>query len=151
MDSANLIQVDETFAENEDNEFYFESDHLALKGNKDYTALLKTIVLLQAQRTQAIADLDKLLDSKAKATKDPISFVAQLQNSDLPELPGAQKIAEMPFIDWAKYNVISDMRMKPQTRHSNILPQIQTKTEVEDGKVRRAEIWLTQTIFHACE
>lgn len=37
-----------------EDEFYFESDHLALKENKDYRALLKTIVMLQVQRTQAI-------------------------------------------------------------------------------------------------
>ncbi|XP_043287116.1 ZZ-type zinc finger-containing protein 3 [Venturia canescens] len=130
-----IVRAEEPFVGKEENEFYFESDHLALKGNKDYTALLKTVVLLQAQRTQAIQDLDNLLDRKAKATGDPISFVAQLQNNGLPELPGPQKIAEIPFIDWTRYNVVSDMRMKPQTRHSNLLPQVQNKTEVEDGKV----------------
>ncbi|PSN34601.1 hypothetical protein C0J52_23423 [Blattella germanica] len=35
-------------------EFYFESEHLALKGNKDYLNLLKTIALLEAQRTKSI-------------------------------------------------------------------------------------------------
>lgn len=35
-------------------EFYFESDHLALKGNVDYLNLLKTIAILEAQRTKAI-------------------------------------------------------------------------------------------------
>ena len=35
-------------------EFHFESDHLALKENKDYRVLLKTILTLQVQRTQAI-------------------------------------------------------------------------------------------------
>ena len=130
----NLTEENET-AENEDSEFYFESDHLALKGNKDYMALLKSIVLLQAQRTQAIKDLDKLLDCRAKAIDDPISFVAQLQNSDLPELPGPQKLAEIPHINWSQYNMLTDMRMRPQTRNGNALPQVQTKSEIEDGKV----------------
>lgn len=42
--------------ENSDNttEFYFESDHLALKGNGDYLNLLKTIAVLESQRTKAI-------------------------------------------------------------------------------------------------
>lgn len=34
--------------------FYFESDHVAIKGNKDYSELLKTIVVLEAQKTKAI-------------------------------------------------------------------------------------------------
>ncbi|XP_015604351.1 ZZ-type zinc finger-containing protein 3 isoform X4 [Cephus cinctus] len=123
-------------ADESDGEYFFESDHLALKGNKDYTALLKTIVILEAQRTQAIVDLDKLLAARCNATKDPISFVAQLQNGDLPELPGPQKVAEIPYIDWAGYNItLPDNSMRPQTRHGHVLPQIQTKTEHDDGKV----------------
>lgn len=120
----------------EPSEFYFESDHLALKGNKDYTTLLKTIVILEAQRVQAIEDLDKLLSIRTKALKDPISFVAQIQNGELPELPGPQKIADMPYIDWAQYNITTpDMRMRPQTRHGHVLPHVETKTEQENGKV----------------
>lgn len=123
--------------ETEDGEFYFESDHLALKGNKDYTALLKAIVILEAQRTQGIADLDKLLEVQATAIKDPISFVARLQDGDVLELPGAQKIADIPYIDWTKYNIVlPDSPMRPQTRHGPILPQLpQVKTEPDDGKV----------------
>lgn len=120
----------------EEGEFYFESDHLALKGNKDYCAFLKTIVILAAQRTQAIEDLDKLMSTRVKAIKDPISFVAQLQNGDLPELPGPQKIAEIPYIDWSQYNIaLPDVRMRPQTRHGHILPQIQPKNEQENSKI----------------
>ncbi|XP_076649137.1 ZZ-type zinc finger-containing protein 3-like [Halictus rubicundus] len=120
----------------EPGEFYFESDHLALKGNKDYTTLLKTIVILEAQRVQAIEDLDKLLSIRSKALKDPISFVAQIQNGELPELPGPQKIAEIPYIDWSQYNIaVPDMRMRPQTRHGHVLPSVQTKTEQENGKI----------------
>lgn len=121
----------------ESGEFYFESDHLALKGNKDYTTLLKTIVILEAQRVQAIEDLDKLLSIRSKALKDPISFVAQIQNGELPELPGPQKVADIPYIDWTQYNIaIPDLRMRPQTRHGNVLPHIEIKAEQENGKVR---------------
>ncbi|KYQ59240.1 ZZ-type zinc finger-containing protein 3 [Trachymyrmex zeteki] len=121
----------------EQNEFYFESDHLALKGNKDYTAFLKTIVILEAQRVQAIKDLDKLMSVRAQALKDPISFVAQLQNGDLPELPGPQKIPEIPYIDWSQYSIaLSDGRMRPQTRHGHVLPQMQPKKiEQENEKI----------------
>lgn len=34
--------------------FYFESEHLALKGNKDYCEVLKTLVILSAIRDRAI-------------------------------------------------------------------------------------------------
>ena len=120
----------------EPGEFYFESDHLALKGNKDYTTLLKTIVILEAQRVQAIEDLDKLLSIRSKALKDPISFVAQIQNGELPELPGPQKVADIPYIDWTQYNIaIPDLRMRPQTRHGNVLPHIEIKAEQENGKI----------------
>ncbi|XP_011142646.1 ZZ-type zinc finger-containing protein 3 isoform X2 [Harpegnathos saltator] len=119
----------------EENEFYFESDHLALKGNKDYSTFLKTIIMLEAQRAQAIEDLDKLLSARDNAIKDPISFVAQLQNGDLPELPGPQKIADVPYIDWSQYDIaMPDIRMRPQTRHGN-MPQIHTKNEQENGKI----------------
>ena len=40
--------------DDDDSEFYFESEHLALKGNKDYLNLLKTISILEAQRVKAI-------------------------------------------------------------------------------------------------
>ncbi|XP_015182795.1 PREDICTED: ZZ-type zinc finger-containing protein 3 [Polistes dominula] len=122
--------------EEEEREFYFESDHLALKGNKTYNSLLKTIVILESQRTQAIEDLDKLYDARSKAMKDPISFVAQLQNGDLPEFPRPQKIADIPYIDWSQYNItIPDTRMRPQTRHGNVIPQTQINTEQENRKI----------------
>ena len=35
-------------------EFYFESGHLTLKGNVDYLNLLKTVSILEGQRTKAI-------------------------------------------------------------------------------------------------
>jgi len=38
--------------EEERETYYFESDHVALKGNPDYHAMLRTIALLEAQRIQ---------------------------------------------------------------------------------------------------
>ncbi|KAJ8931206.1 hypothetical protein NQ314_015903 [Rhamnusium bicolor] len=42
------------FTYDENDLFYFETDHLALKGNKDYCEVLKTLVILSAQREKAI-------------------------------------------------------------------------------------------------
>lgn len=40
---------------NEENDlFYFESDHLALKGNRDYCEVLKTLFILSAIREKAL-------------------------------------------------------------------------------------------------
>lgn len=122
----------------EECEFYFESDHLALKGDKDYSAFLKTIVTLEAQRAQAIRDLDELKTARSKAMEDPIAFVAQLQNGDYPELPCPQTVADIPHVDWSQYDIgSSDARLKPHTRHKHTLSQVQQKNEQESGKVRQ--------------
>ncbi|XP_029171035.1 ZZ-type zinc finger-containing protein 3 isoform X2 [Nylanderia fulva] len=94
----------------EESEFFFESDHLALK--------------------------DELMSARTKAMKDPISFVAQLQNGDLPELPSPQNIADIPYVDWSQYNIsLSDTRIRPQTRHGHVMPQMQLKNKEENGKI----------------
>lgn len=44
-----------------------------------YQRLLQTIVVLEAQRTQAILDLETLARHQREALADPIGFVEQLQ------------------------------------------------------------------------
>lgn len=44
-----------------------------------YQRLLQTIGVLEAQRTQAILDLETLARQQREALADPISFVEQLQ------------------------------------------------------------------------
>ncbi|XP_058793111.1 ZZ-type zinc finger-containing protein 3 [Phymastichus coffea] len=120
----------------EDN-FYFESDHLALKNNDDYRNMLKTIVILQAQRTQAIKDVDTLLMAKKEALKDPIGYVNKIQTGTLPEYPGPQVIAEIPQIDWSKYNVAQpDANMRPQTRHAKSAPSTSNTKQDDDSEKR---------------
>ena len=34
--------------------YYFESDHVALKGNPDYQLMLRTVAVLEAQRIQVL-------------------------------------------------------------------------------------------------
>jgi len=46
-------KADNSDTDDEEKEtFYFESDHVALKGNRDYQMLLRTIALLETQRIQ---------------------------------------------------------------------------------------------------
>jgi len=59
--------------------FYFESDHVALKANVDYRRLLRAFISLHSERTAALHDLDRLLETQHSALSDPISFVNQLQ------------------------------------------------------------------------
>lgn len=93
----------ETYVEDDPDIFYFESDHVALKGNNDYHNLLKTIAVLQAQRIQALNDLDTLHQCRTEALKDPIAFVDKLQQNKNFGFPLPQSVAVLPSIDWEKY------------------------------------------------
>lgn len=116
--------------------YYFESDHLALQGNQDYLNMLETVITLQAQRTQAIKDLETLLVAKQKALEmDALLYVDKLQRGEHPEYPGPQKIVEIPEIDWSKYHIFRpDLFMRPQTRHTNTEPIIKHAKIEEDTK-----------------
>ncbi|XP_061099730.1 ZZ-type zinc finger-containing protein 3 isoform X2 [Conger conger] len=83
--------------------YYFESDHLALKHNKDYQRLLQTISVLEAQRTQAILDLESLACHQREALRDPISFVEKLQKQVGLGLPCPQRVVQLPEIGWDQY------------------------------------------------
>ncbi|XP_078606322.1 ZZ-type zinc finger-containing protein 3-like isoform X1 [Branchiostoma floridae x Branchiostoma japonicum] len=104
-------QVDDSFPtvdyrklENEDysQPFYFESDHVALKDNKEYHLMLKTLVMLEAQRSQAVQDIDRLAVKEEEALKDPIDFVEKLQCNAV-SLPRSQSILDLPSIQWENY------------------------------------------------
>lgn len=99
------FQGDEWYIEevDEGEPFYYESDHMALKGNKDYRMLLRTITTLEAQRKQAIKDLDKLVTAQREALRNPLKFVHKLQKKDTLHLPSAQRIVMLPEIPWGRY------------------------------------------------
>ncbi|XP_067462567.1 ZZ-type zinc finger-containing protein 3 [Thunnus thynnus] len=95
--------AEEEEEEEEPDVYYFESDHLALKHNKDYQRLLQTIGVLEAQRTQAILDLETLARHQREALADPISFVEQLQKRVNLGLPCPQRVVQVPDIAWEQY------------------------------------------------
>ena len=115
-------------------EFYFETDHDALRGNPDYLTVLKTLAILEAQKVQAVKDLEILQDARTKAVNDPLTLVAKLQNGENLKLPGKQKIAQLPFINWDKYGLASLSEQatfsirKPETRGnvSSMINQVGT-------------------------
>lgn len=84
---------DEMSAYESDNEdFYFESDHLALRGNADYRAVLRAIVILEAQRIEAGKHIDKISATEKEALDDPEAFVQKLANGITLDLPGPLNI-----------------------------------------------------------
>ncbi|XP_031565972.1 ZZ-type zinc finger-containing protein 3-like isoform X2 [Actinia tenebrosa] len=112
--------------------FFFESDYLALKDNKHYCLLLQTLVALEAQRIQAIKDLDQLCEEEAKALDDPIEFVEKLQNNEPLDLPAAQNVTKLPNIPWEVYassiGSLENLSAHPNTRatanHVEKVPQL---------------------------
>ncbi|XP_062259768.1 ZZ-type zinc finger-containing protein 3 [Platichthys flesus] len=102
-DHAQSQAAEEEEEEEEPDVYYFESDHLALKHNKDYQRLLQTIGVLEAQRTQAILDLETLARHQREALGDPISFVEQLQKQVNLGLPCPQRVVQLPDIAWEQY------------------------------------------------
>ena len=83
--------------------FAFEGDHEALRGNPDYSRLLRAMAVLQAQREKAVRDMDTLLEAREAALKDPLALVERLQRGEGLGLPGKQTLQEVPDIDWEKY------------------------------------------------
>uniref|UniRef100_A0A2K6URC3 ZZ-type zinc finger-containing protein 3 n=1 Tax=Saimiri boliviensis boliviensis TaxID=39432 RepID=A0A2K6URC3_SAIBB len=83
--------------------YYFESDHVALKHNKDYQRLLQTIAVLEAQRSQAVQDLESLGRHQREALKNPIGFVEKLQKKADIGLPYPQRVVQLPEIVWDQY------------------------------------------------
>ncbi|XP_019060237.1 ZZ-type zinc finger-containing protein 3 isoform X4 [Fukomys damarensis] len=93
-------------AEEEDDDpdvYYFESDHVALKHNKDYQRLLQTIAVLEAQRSQAVQDLESLGKHQREALRNPIGFVEKLQKKADIGLPYPQRVVQLPEIVWDQY------------------------------------------------
>ncbi|PIK62040.1 putative ZZ-type zinc finger-containing protein 3 [Apostichopus japonicus] len=88
---------------NEGEPFFFESDHLALKGNKDYRMLLRTLTTLEAQRKQATQDLECLVNKQKQALSNPISFVNKIQHNVDLHLPVSQRVVPLPEVNWEAY------------------------------------------------
>ncbi|KAG8437194.1 hypothetical protein GDO86_008040 [Hymenochirus boettgeri] len=101
--------------------FYFESDHLALKHNTDYQRLLQTISVLEAQRTQAVQDIERLGQHQKQAQADPIGFVENLQKKVDIGMPCPQRIVQLPDISWDQYTTglgNFERELRKQMHHS---------------------------------
>ena len=92
-------------SERQRTEFTFESDHEALRGNRDYLSVLRSLAVLQAQKIQAVKDLEVLQEAKIQALKDPLAFVEELQTGKELNLPGKQCLAKPHAVDWSRYGL----------------------------------------------
>lgn len=88
-------------------EYFFESDHLALRVNSDYRNVLKTLALLEAQRMQVVLDIEKLMEIRDEAMQDPIRFVERIQKKEDLGIPMPQTVPQLPNIDWSQYSLSS--------------------------------------------
>lgn len=134
MDAMEYIISNGAEEDDSPDEFYFESDHLALKGNKDYLALLKTLAILQAQRTRALQDLDTLQHIKEEALMDPDRFISILQRGEDIGVPHRQILAEVPNIEWSEYHTSapSEVVLRPKiqsVRASSSTSRLKKHTE----------------------
>lgn len=106
------------FTKDEDSShFFFESKHHQLKENEDYQKLMTALVKLEAQKIQAIKDLETLSRVKEEALANPLSFIQLLQEGTLPPLPRPQEIAPVPSINWSRYGRTSSPEGPAGERH----------------------------------
>lgn len=83
--------------------FFLDSDCLALKNNQDYQSLLKTLAVLEAQKLQAVKDLEQLVEARDQAERDPLGFVEALTHGSMKALPSRQKVEVIAEINWKGY------------------------------------------------
>ena len=99
----------------DDQPFYFECDHLALKGNSDYLALMRALVHLEALKVQTVQDIDTLLSEQNEALRNPVEFLLKLRSGDV-QLPGRIKVPTVPEVDWSRYNLGDEVTKRPLKR-----------------------------------
>lgn len=94
--TTNSVQLEsESDCNSETEEFFFESDHLAFRGNADYTSVLRTLAILQTQKIQAANDIEKLAKAEKAALENPEEFIQKLSRGEIDGLPGPITIAEV--------------------------------------------------------
>lgn len=100
-------ETNENSSSDENDEFFFESDHLALRGNADYRAVLRTIVILEAQRMEATKHIDRIAEAQKEALKDPEEFLKKLKSGESLDLPNRINIQDVRFWSTTLYFLLS--------------------------------------------
>ncbi|XP_056635375.1 ZZ-type zinc finger-containing protein 3 [Diorhabda sublineata] len=102
-----ISEMTSLFNTDEDGCFFFESDHLALRGNKDYCDVLKTLVVLSAQREKLIKDYNKVVEIRKNVFGNIDDVIQKINNGeDLGiQLPDIAELPKIPVINFESYNV----------------------------------------------
>lgn len=82
----------------DDDEFFFESSHLALRCNSDYLKIIRHLTVLCKSRLQVNNDIEILKATQKKALDNPSTFVEQLRRGSL-DLPAPTVIEEVRISD----------------------------------------------------
>jgi hypothetical protein len=85
----------------DDNEFYFESTHLALRSNSDYLKVMKHLALLCSIRIKIHNDIEILSAAQIRALEDPQGFVRDIFQGQS-NLPGQIEIPEVTNMTFFK-------------------------------------------------
>lgn len=123
--------------------FYFESDHLALKGNQDYLQLMKTLAHLEAIKVQTIQDLDLLYAEKKRALRNPTDLCEKLRSGEI-ILPGLLRIPEVPAIDWSRYNLTEEVTKRPLKRTTK-----QAASEAAAAEDRPQDVFVRGRVYRS--
>uniref|UniRef100_A0A1A9VZ03 Myb-like domain-containing protein n=1 Tax=Glossina austeni TaxID=7395 RepID=A0A1A9VZ03_GLOAU len=97
-----------------ENVFYFESDHLALRGNRDYTNMVRTISMLEAQKIRVHQQIEELGLTKARYLDDPQLFLDKLKRGEEIIAPNYMTIVKVPEIGNYKNNASQEVKAKPE-------------------------------------
>lgn len=116
--------------------FPFETEQAALKDNKDYQNLLRSLVLLEAQRAMALKDYETLIQLQREALLSPIAFVHKLQQKIDLGIPKPQKVAKLPSIAWENYSLgLKTVFDSCSTRHlTRRKYRREIRTEIKEGE-----------------
>lgn len=106
-----MEKLEETNDTNDtENVFSFESDHLALRGNRDYSMILRTIAVLNAQKIQIHKDIEDIIKSRNKYLHDPSGFVNDIFEDKFIS-PQYRCIAELPELSSVQTEKFNEMDM----------------------------------------
>ncbi|XP_050294859.1 ZZ-type zinc finger-containing protein 3-like isoform X2 [Anthonomus grandis grandis] len=92
----------------EDDLFQFETEHLALRGNEDYCNVLKTLVILDAQREQALLDFKTVSELRVEALRNPFETLEKIKSGEDLGVPPLFELPKLPKIDFSKFKVPVD-------------------------------------------
>ncbi|XP_065361269.1 ZZ-type zinc finger-containing protein 3 [Calliphora vicina] len=117
----------------EGNLFYFESDHLALRGNQDYTNMLRTIAVLEAQKIRAQQHIEELALAKKRYLEEPELFLAKIKNNEEIISPNYMTIATIPEIGHYDDMPAEEVKVKEE---DNIGGSTDNKSDVQVNRGR---------------